>query len=179
MLRKQRPELLSQCRPTSFLIFYFGFWPTMARRNPCNYMLVEIHPPFIKKKSYSFLELCHQIFIGVVGRQKNIWRRDFNRHYKRDRDFPCTKDIAKWISRRYNLRFQKGNIYLYSLNKILWIGKGGEVLNSFFKKKKVPSPASSLYWIGGDVKEPTHLSQRVKNVPSGVITWPCVHKFLN
>ena len=51
MLRKQRPELLSQCRPTSFSIFYFGFWPTIARRNPCNYMLVEIHPPLIKKKN--------------------------------------------------------------------------------------------------------------------------------
>ena len=54
--------------------------------------------------------------------------------------------------------FKKGNICLYSLNKILWVGKGGEVLNSFFKTKKVSSPVSSLYWIGGNIKEPTHLS---------------------
>ena len=89
MLTKTR---IAKSVPSNFLFnLHFGFWPTIARRNPCNYMLVEIHPPLIKKKSYSFLELCQQIFIGVVGRQKNILRRDFNRHYKRDRDFPCTK----------------------------------------------------------------------------------------
>ena len=32
--------------------------------------------------------------------------------------------------------FKKGNICLYSLNKILWVGKGGEVLNSFFKTRE-------------------------------------------
>ena len=35
------------------------------------------------------------------------------------------------------------------------------------EKPKAPSPASSLYLLAGDVKEPTHLSQRVENVARG------------
>ena len=31
------------------------------------------------------------------------------------------------------------------------------------------SRTSSLYWLAGGVKEPTHFSQRVGNVPNGVL----------
>ena len=40
-------------------------------------------------------------------------------------------------------------------------------------KPKARSPASSLYWLAGDVKEPTHLLQRVGHEVPGVVVWPC------
>ena len=37
---------------------------------------------------------------------------------------------------------------------------------------QAPSPASSMLWLAGDVKEPTRLLQRVgREVPS-VVVWP-------
>ena len=36
---------------------------------------------------------------------------------------------------------------------------------------KAPSPASSPNWLAGNVKEPTHLSQRVGNVALFVVVW--------
>ena len=33
------------------------------------------------------------------------------------------------------------------------------------------SASSSLYWLAGDVKEPTHLLRRVGNVAFGVVVW--------
>ena len=37
-------------------------------------------------------------------------------------------------------------------------------------KPKAPSPASSMLWLAGDVKEPTRLSQRVGHeVPGAVV----------
>ena len=38
-------------------------------------------------------------------------------------------------------------------------------------KPWVPSPASSLLWSAGDVKEPTHLSQREVHEVPGVAVW--------
>ena len=34
-----------------------------------------------------------------------------------------------------------------------------------------PSPASSLYWLAGDVKEPMHFSQRVGHGVPSVVVW--------
>ena len=34
-----------------------------------------------------------------------------------------------------------------------------------------PSSASSLYWLAGNVKEPTHFSQRVGHRVPGVVVW--------
>ena len=39
-------------------------------------------------------------------------------------------------------------------------------------KPQVPSPAFSLFWLAGDVKEPTHFSQRVGNLAPGGVVWP-------
>ena len=35
-----------------------------------------------------------------------------------------------------------------------------------------PSPASSMLWLAGDVKEPTCLSKRVGHEVPGVVVWP-------
>ena len=51
--------------------------------------------------------------------------------------------------------------------------------NLFFsdkdEKPQVPSPKSSLYWLAEDLKESTHLSQRVGNIAPGVVVWPMCH----
>ena len=38
-------------------------------------------------------------------------------------------------------------------------------------KPQAPSPASSLLWSAGDVKEPTHLSQSAGHEVPGVVAW--------
>ena len=40
-------------------------------------------------------------------------------------------------------------------------------------KSLAPSPASALYWLAGDVKEPTNLAQRAGHEVPGVVVWPC------
>ena len=39
-------------------------------------------------------------------------------------------------------------------------------------KLEAPSPASSMLWLAGDIKEPTCLSQRVGHEVPGVVVWP-------
>ena len=39
-------------------------------------------------------------------------------------------------------------------------------------KPYAPSPASSMLWLAGDVKEPTRLSKRVGHEVPGVVVWP-------
>ena len=39
-------------------------------------------------------------------------------------------------------------------------------------KPQAQSPASSMLWLAGDVKEPTRLSQRVGHEVAGVVVWP-------
>ena len=35
----------------------------------------------------------------------------------------------------------------------------------------------SLYWLAGDVKEPTHFSQRVVNIATAVVVWSCYYSY--
>ena len=44
-------------------------------------------------------------------------------------------------------------------------------------KPQAPSPASSVLWLAGDVKEPTRLSQRVGHEVPGVVVWPLLLKW--
>ena len=47
--------------------------------------------------------------------------------------------------------------------------------NEYYKLQAV-SPASSMLWLAGDVKEPTRLSQRVEHEVPGIVVWPLLYK---
>ena len=57
------------------------------------------------------------------------------------------------------------------LSYVIWKWLDILVFSDKDEKPFAPSPASSLYWLAGDVKELTHLSQRVGNVAPSVVVW--------